>query len=218
MVADGWAGQNKNTTVLLVASKWLVSPPTHIKTIELIFPVTGHSFMPPDRVFGKSEKRLRKIETIVTPDEYAEEIENIGSKILRRGEDWHVFGWKAEAKRVLKTTSSMHFKISQIKKLLIKRIPKSESVLVQAYESFSEPGIFKSILKRGSRFSTVSPEIIEKGRVVKSAKLRDMKQLLEKHSGKEWKSIENLKWYIPSLDSRIADEESADDAASDDDD
>lgn len=42
----------------------------NVKTIELVFPVTGHSFIPPDRVFGNIEKKIRKGEVITTPDEY----------------------------------------------------------------------------------------------------------------------------------------------------
>ncbi|KAL4706794.1 hypothetical protein ACJJTC_018175 [Scirpophaga incertulas] len=48
LVADGCGGQNKNCIVLGTCCKWLLENNT-IKSIELVFPVTGHSFMPADR-------------------------------------------------------------------------------------------------------------------------------------------------------------------------
>lgn len=38
--------------------------------MELVFPITGHSFMRPDRVFGNIEKQIRKIEVITSPEEF----------------------------------------------------------------------------------------------------------------------------------------------------
>lgn len=38
--------------------------------MELVFPITGHSFMRPDRVFGNIEKQSRKIEVITSPEEF----------------------------------------------------------------------------------------------------------------------------------------------------
>lgn len=51
LMADGCAGQNKNSTVLAMCAKWLSEAPRHVKTIELIFPVMGHSYIPPDKSF-----------------------------------------------------------------------------------------------------------------------------------------------------------------------
>ena len=60
---DNCAGQNKNIFVLLAALRLI-----HAKKlfrIELVFMVSGHSFLPCDRAFGVIEKKLR-----VTPDLY----------------------------------------------------------------------------------------------------------------------------------------------------
>ena len=40
------------------------------QNINHIIPVRGHSYMPPDRVFGRIEKELNKKETIISPQEY----------------------------------------------------------------------------------------------------------------------------------------------------
>ena len=71
LVADGCSGQNKNSTVIGMACHWLaVRAPPSVKRIELIFPMTGHSFLPPDRVFGNIEKVLKRKEVIADPSEY----------------------------------------------------------------------------------------------------------------------------------------------------
>ncbi|CAH2104487.1 unnamed protein product [Euphydryas editha] len=52
LIADGCAGENKKTTVLAMCSKWLAEAPCHAKTLEIIFPIVGRSFIPPDRIFA----------------------------------------------------------------------------------------------------------------------------------------------------------------------
>lgn len=70
LVADGCGSQNKNTIVLTMCLNWLVRSPHHIKRIELVYPITGHSFMPSDRVFGCIERDIKTKDTIVTLKEY----------------------------------------------------------------------------------------------------------------------------------------------------
>nr|CAI5866539.1 unnamed protein product [Callosobruchus analis] len=61
LVSDGCTGQNKNSAMIAMCAKWLANDaPKHIQTINLIFPVTGHSFLPPDRVFGQIEKKIKE--------------------------------------------------------------------------------------------------------------------------------------------------------------
>lgn len=68
---DGCGGQNKNFTMIGMLGFWILKmAPNHIKEIEVIFPMVGHSFLPSDRVFGRIEKDIRKKYTIVDPDEY----------------------------------------------------------------------------------------------------------------------------------------------------
>lgn len=61
LFADGCGGQNKNTTMMTMLAYWLLKEsPENIKKIELTFPIVGHSFIPPDRVFGLIEKEVKK--------------------------------------------------------------------------------------------------------------------------------------------------------------
>lgn len=73
VVADGCSGQNKNTGMISMLGKWLTTEaPRHLKKIEINFPVVGHSFIPPDRIFAQIEKALKKREKISSPEEYRE--------------------------------------------------------------------------------------------------------------------------------------------------
>ena len=46
LVSDGCSGQNKNSAIIAMLSFWLDShAPDHIKEIEIIYPVTGRSFL-----------------------------------------------------------------------------------------------------------------------------------------------------------------------------
>ncbi|GBP39884.1 hypothetical protein EVAR_29114_1 [Eumeta japonica] len=81
LIADGCAGQNKNSTLLAMCSKWLTEAPRHVKCLEVIFPVVGHSYIPPDRVFALIEKEVKKREIIANPQEYLEIISQFSSVI-----------------------------------------------------------------------------------------------------------------------------------------
>ena len=64
LFSDSCAGQNINFALLLalhmLAAKYQVK-------FKHYFPVRGHSYMPPDRAFGRVEKLLRCRETILMP-------------------------------------------------------------------------------------------------------------------------------------------------------
>ena len=49
LVSDGCSGQNKNNIVLGIAVSWLATAPESVDSVELLFPVRGHSFLPCDR-------------------------------------------------------------------------------------------------------------------------------------------------------------------------
>jgi hypothetical protein len=68
LIADGCPGQNKNSTLLTAVSSWLLhKAPQEVTELELVFPVTGHSFIPPDCVFGEIEQAIKKREEIILP-------------------------------------------------------------------------------------------------------------------------------------------------------
>lgn len=50
---------------------WLQNEaPSGISVVSVVFPVTGHSFLPPDRVFGRIEKDVRILQEILNQQSY----------------------------------------------------------------------------------------------------------------------------------------------------
>nr|CAH7767237.1 unnamed protein product [Callosobruchus chinensis] len=93
-MSDGCSGQNKNSTLVAMLCKWLLNAPGNITEIEIVFPVTGHSFIPPDRVFGPSEKEIKRQEIILFPEEY-QEIFSHYATVKNLGTDCPNLDWKA---------------------------------------------------------------------------------------------------------------------------
>lgn len=121
LVADGCSGQNKNSSVLGMASKYLMDhAPDRIKMIEIVFPIVGHSFLPPDRVFAQIEKKIKKVESIPGPDCY-ENFFKEQATVLHLGTDVQAMQWKEATGKILKTTTAMHFSIKKCKRFFIKK-------------------------------------------------------------------------------------------------
>lgn len=61
LMADGCGGQNKNFILLGMVMKWFRDhSPKTLKTCKIIYPVPGHSFIPPDRVFSAIDGKIKK--------------------------------------------------------------------------------------------------------------------------------------------------------------
>lgn len=103
LCSDGCKEQNHNSTITNMCSFFLMNiAPHNIKTIELIFPVLGHSFMSDDRVFCRIEKVLKQMPTTCNPEEYVDVFKTRGTvRVL--DEDWHwlesCYCWVHEATR-----------------------------------------------------------------------------------------------------------------------
>lgn len=118
MVVEG-----KTRTPLV--SQWLAdrlsnNAPRNIKQVELYFPITGPSFLPPDRVFGLTEKVIRKREVVYKPSEYIETIKE-HSHVLKDGVDCPIYDWKKEKGSVMKQPGKFHFQIGACRRIMIKR-------------------------------------------------------------------------------------------------
>lgn len=81
--------------MLTKCHKWLDShAPEDVIEIELMYPVMGHSFLPPDRGFGQIEKETRKLEVIAEPYEKSVTFFNLSS-VVNIGEGaCAVYDWK----------------------------------------------------------------------------------------------------------------------------
>lgn len=203
LMADGCSGQNKNSMMIAMLSKWLTKDaPAHIRLVEVVFPVVGHSFLPPDRVFARIEKELRKVESIVKPIEYLNVVEahctaiNVASTV-------QVLDWKTAARDVFLPTTKWHVPFSKCKRFYLKRASKSNEMVGLRGELYykNDSGKFKSICKKNKTTADFSPTAIPMGVPVKALKLRDVEKLLSTHFGNNWRDIESLEYYkrvVPS--------------------
>lgn len=104
-----------------MVAKWLFDS-QGIEQVEIVFPVTGHSFIPHDRVFVLTEKTIRRLETIISPETYIDVMSS--NATIRRAVT--IFDWKTACKDVLKSTQQLHFQISKSKRIVIKRQNKAK--------------------------------------------------------------------------------------------
>lgn len=192
LFADGCGGQNKNTILMTMCSYWLTSKAPHnIKKMEIIFPVVGHSFIPPDRVFARIEKSVKSKESIVSPAEYIEIFEKFGTIVKLGAEDCPVLDFKSEANKYCKLPGSWHFKFNPTKRFELTK--RNDTVEVRGEVSYvSNLSTSKSVWKRGKNIVNMKPECLPIGIALKSAKTDDVKNLMLKHFGTEWRQMDRL--------------------------
>lgn len=100
LFSDSCASQNKNT-ILMTAIMYFLETSSVFIEIQHLFPIRGHSYMPPDRVFGRLEKEYRKKEDIIAPSEYHTIMEKYGI-VKNMFTDWKLFDIKREARKIFK--------------------------------------------------------------------------------------------------------------------
>ena len=72
LFSDSCGGQNKNSTVIQYL--YTLVKLGKFKCIRHVFPIRGHSFLPCDRDFAKTESKKRRIERLYTPDHWMQVI------------------------------------------------------------------------------------------------------------------------------------------------
>lgn len=199
LFCDGCGGQNKNRIVLGMLAYWLrTKAPDHITKLTVTFPIVGHSFLPPDRIFGNIEREIRPLEVIVQPQEYYDIFEKHGT-VLRLGRDFSFHDWKSAVQEVLKAPGSWHFQFSATKRLFLRK-DKTGKIAIKGEPNYvSEIVNYGNICKRGKTFQNIQPAIIDIGVPVKPAKLQDVKNLLAKHFGEDWPTYQALEFYAHNI-------------------
>ena len=112
LFCDSCPGQNKNLTI---TSMLLYSSIKFNVSILVYYPVRGHSFIPPDRSFGRFEKKKKKYEMICLPSDYQKIYEEIGECKLW-GKNFHFYDWASSTRKIIEK-SSKKIPISKVKKL-----------------------------------------------------------------------------------------------------
>lgn len=76
--SDNCAGQNKNWNIMAL---WTYIASTgRFQEIEHYILITGHTYLPTDRDFGKIEKYQQKIENVYSPDHWRKVVLDCGRK------------------------------------------------------------------------------------------------------------------------------------------
>lgn len=205
LACDGCGGQNKNTTMLGMVACWLCKDaPKWIEEVEILFPVTGHSFIPPDRVFGQIEKVVKRKETIVDPNEYISITSNFAS--VRSIENSVVlYDFKKAYATACKSSASLPFQISKCKRIYAKKTVQGVAVRGE-YHYNCDLSSYSSLFKKGKKPRDFIICEIHEANTVSAEKKRDVSKLLENHYGTDWRSLDCLKFYSYVLDVALEEE------------
>uniref|UniRef100_A0A1B6D3Y0 Uncharacterized protein n=1 Tax=Clastoptera arizonana TaxID=38151 RepID=A0A1B6D3Y0_9HEMI len=174
-------------------SKFLMQDaPATLKIIKIIFPIVGHSFISPNRVFAQIEKDVKKNSTLLTDQDYIT-IFRKHATVIRLGDNCPVLDWKKAVLEVLKKPVQWHFKLQPCKRLVVSKTKTGNNCVVRGEVHYNKNiGEGKSLLKRGKRITSINPQVIEKRVRLKLAKLRDLNRLLSKHYKPHWRENEQL--------------------------
>eukprot|EP00117_Sycon_ciliatum_P034056 scpid84372/ scgid26074/ len=140
-------------------------------TIQFVFPVRAHSFLPADCIFGRIEKKLRQLDTILEPSGcYDVLLRQFGTHHCY-GNGWTSLDFKAASKGSCEQTRS--FKISAAKHLAV------ENNGIGFQSSYAGEVCQHTILKRGHSWAGFLPKDLPMVSPVKPAKRSDTFKLLK---------------------------------------
>jgi len=135
--------------------------------------VRGHSFIPPDRVFGKIEKRVKKSVTIKTPAGYHHIFKHFGRvKVLKK--HWTLYNFREWAKQFL-TEKLGDIKIRNSRVWTLRR-NKREIGISYLYAGTPE---WYNILKPDAKFQGIQPPPLKMQTHVTKLKKADVEFLLK---------------------------------------
>lgn len=175
LFSDSACSQNKNQTMLAFLLNY-VQRSEIFKEVYHYFPIRGHSFMPPDRLFGRVEKVYRTKQQILTPEEYYSILEKYGElRIL--GIHWRVLNYKKCADII--TKSVMPFKMREQRVFSYKK--NSSLIFVKNTYCGAESGHSiqnkKMVKKWQSVFSAIN--IVNETNKISDKKKKDVQDLLK---------------------------------------
>jgi len=195
LVSDGCGGQNKNNIVVGMVVNWLANAPAKIKSVELLFPVRGHSFLPCDRLFGRIEKDLKKCNQILDPKEFHTVFSQHCERIFVFGDEWFCNDWKTATSSVYKPLKN----IQDAKRIIATRTVTGQSVTIDvrceaSYKSDIAAPV--NILKKGQKHGNLNLARCPSDKSINSAKLKDIHNLLRLVLGENWKSLPGVEVYL----------------------
>lgn len=109
--------------------------------------------------------------------------------------------WRTEARATVRMPGSWHFKFNDAKRFIITK-NKNGSILVRGEISYkSDIGNAHAITKRGKQISNMNAVVIQPGFKINENKIKDVKTLLQKHFGNDWRELSKLTYYKEVINS-----------------
>lgn len=202
LFCDGCGGQNKNTHIIHTLLFWLQKTTKNIKSITIIFPVRGHSFLPVDRIFGRAEKLLRKESCIKNKEQYHALYKQIG-KVQVLGVDWRLHNIKGLEKLYRKLSG-----ITAMKKIQLKLMNDKNHTVVKCrglvnYKFESGLDLFQNLGNRGYSVTNYKLEEIPLVRQLPPQKIANVESLLKAEYNDDWRADLELVWYKNIIDNDV---------------
>lgn len=120
--------------------------------------------------------------------------------MLELGKHWDVYDWKAYCTAVMKSTSSLPFKITETKVFYIQRNAACRSPKIRAEPHYKvSVSNFVPVLKWGKSLVQAPVHFPLYTHHVNEMKLRDVTSLLVKHFGNSWQENEKLAYFVNDL-------------------
>ncbi|KAG5894768.1 hypothetical protein JTB14_005204 [Gonioctena quinquepunctata] len=118
------------------------------------------------------------------------------------GKDWHAYDWKAATQDIIKLPGNWHFQFNPSKRFLLTR-GNQDLALIQGEAHYrTNVGMARSVCKKGKRILSIAPNKLVPGRTVNNEKKKSIDNLLIKHFGPDWKSLQNLKFYKDAMENQ----------------
>ncbi|KAK9752460.1 hypothetical protein QE152_g4213 [Popillia japonica] len=205
--------QNKNTTMVGMLNYWLqYEAPLNVELVEMVFPVVGHFYILPDRVFGQI-RRYKKVPEVVHPEEYIDIIKEF-AKVYQIGNDVVVGDWRSEAQKyeaplnvelvemVFPVVGHFYIlpdrvfgQIRRYKKVPEVVHPEEYIDIIKEFAKVYQIGNDVVVGDWRSEAQKMSPQLLQHGAPMKNDMKGGITKLLEKHYGKEWQKKDSLGFF-----------------------
>jgi hypothetical protein len=113
LFSDSCPGQNKNLSMIAFLLTYVNSKLNVFRDITFTFPIRGHSFLPPDRVFANVERAVRRKSTFSEPEEYYQILRRFG-RLKLLGKEWKLFDYRHLAATILRQNVTVGMRASRI--------------------------------------------------------------------------------------------------------
>lgn len=165
LFSNSCSAQNKNKYMITTLLYYIKYKSSIFNKIYHIFPVRGHSYIPPDRIFGRIEQKLRKKENIVSPSQYYDVFKEETS-VHVYGKDFLMYNFKNATTK--QTKSVLDFKTTEQKVFSYVKGLHTVGII----PSYTDTPVRVDILKRNSNLKLFEDnlEVLPKISHVKPAK------------------------------------------------